>query len=67
MNRSSTGTNFQWRPVDIKNTIEYRELENKTKILSNKVDNLKEALSKERKARKKFNQTHMCKLALYVP
>ena len=37
------------------------------KDLSNKIDNLKEALSKERKQRKKMNETHICKLYSYTP
>ena len=66
VNRPSTITNSQWRPVDIKNTMEYRELEKKNKDLSNKVDNLKEALSKERKERKRMGETHIRKLASFA-
>ncbi|CAF1662541.1 unnamed protein product, partial [Adineta ricciae] len=61
VNRPSTTTRSQWRPIDIKNTMEYRELEKKNKDLSNKVDNLKEALSKERKDRKRMEETHILK------
>ncbi|CAF1666678.1 unnamed protein product [Rotaria sp. Silwood1] len=61
MNRSSTNNNFQWKPIDIKNSMEYRDLEKKNKDLLNKIDNLKEALSKERKERKKMNETHILK------
>ena len=65
-NRSSTNANSQWRSVDIRNSMEYRELEKKNKDLSNKMENLKEALLKERKARKKMGETHMRKLSPYV-
>jgi len=63
VNRSSTNTTLQWRSVDIRSSMEYRELEKKNKDLSNKIENLKQALSKERKERKKMNETHMCKLS----
>ncbi|CAF2798408.1 unnamed protein product [Rotaria sp. Silwood2] len=59
MSRSSTNNKSQWNPIDIKNTMEYRDLEKKNKDLSNKIENLKDALSKERKERKKMNQTHI--------
>ena len=39
-----------------------RELNKKNKDLSNKIENLKEALSKERKERKKMDETYICKL-----
>jgi hypothetical protein len=48
--------------VDIRNSMEYRELEKNNKDLSNKIENLKEALLKERKQRKKMNETHRGKL-----
>ncbi|CAF0972671.1 unnamed protein product [Adineta ricciae] len=60
-NRSSTSVNSQLRPIDVRNTFEYRELEKINKSLSGKVDNLKEALVKERKERKKILETHMLK------
>ncbi len=63
VNRSSTNTTLQWRSVDIRSSMEYRELEKKNKDLSNKIENLKQALSKERKERKKMNETHICKLS----
>jgi len=46
--------------------MEYRELEKKNKDLSNKIENLKEALLKERKERKKMDETHICKLSSCV-
>ena len=52
--------------MDIRNSMEYRELEKNNKDLSNKIENLKDALSKERKERKKMNETHMCKLSSCV-
>ncbi len=62
VNRPSTNTGSQWRSVDIRNSMEYRELNKKNKDLSNQIENLKEALSKERKERKKMNETHIGKL-----
>ena len=61
VNRSSSSASTQWRAVDIKNSLEYRELEKTNKSLSEKIENLKEALVKERKERKKMQDTHMCK------
>jgi TolA-binding protein len=66
VNRSSTNTGLQWRSVDIRNSMEYRELEKQNKDLSSKIENLKDALSKERKGRKQMNETHICKLSSYV-
>ena len=60
-NRSSTSANFKLRSIDIRNTIEYRELEREKKGLDKKIDNLKDALLRERKERRKINETHMRK------
>lgn len=61
-NRPSTNVVVQIRTADVLGSIEYRELEKKNKNLSTQVDNLKAALKKITKERKKNEETHMCKL-----
>ncbi len=61
-NRPSTNTVVQIRTADVLGSIEYRELQKKNKTLSTQVDNLKAALKKVAKERKKNEETHMCKL-----
>lgn len=61
-NRPSTNMVVQIRTADVLSSIEYRELEKKKEDLSTQVDNLKAALKKTTKERKKREETHMCKL-----
>ncbi|CAF4277805.1 unnamed protein product [Rotaria sp. Silwood2] len=60
-NRPSTNIVAQIRTIDVLHSIEYRELEEKNKKLLTQVDNLKQAIKKMRKERKKFEETHMLK------
>ncbi len=61
-NRPSTNVVVQMRTADVLGSIEYRELQKKKKNLSTQVDNLKAALKKITKERKKNEETHMCML-----
>ena len=53
--------------ANVRSSCEYRELEKNNHELLNRIENLKQALKKVNKEKKKMSETHMRKSSHFLP